>query len=125
MKPEKQQLIDDLLADESRREATLLASARILHRRRQWRVGRRIFALAVVTTVGVLLVGEQTNRPGIPSPGFVAAKPAAPAPVHFLTDAELLALFPNTPVGLAKIGNGKEILIFPRPGDEARFITRL
>jgi hypothetical protein len=125
MKPEKQQLIDDLLAGESRREATLLASSRILHRRRQWRAGRRIVALAGVVVVGVILVGEQRNRLGIPAAGSLAAKPAAPASVHFLTDAELLALFPDTPVGLAKIGNGKEILIFPRPGDEARFITRL
>ncbi len=69
---------------------------------------------------------------------FVGPKPAgsatsSPTPplassgsqVGSLTDDELLALFPNTPVGLATLSNGKKRLIFPRPGDEARFITRL
>jgi hypothetical protein len=44
--------------------------------------------------------------------------------VQEISDDELLALFPGTPVGLAKV-NGKQRLIFPRPGDEARFIERL
>jgi hypothetical protein len=35
-----------------------------------------------------------------------------------------VALFPNTPVALAEIG-GREKLIFPRPGDEARYIARI
>jgi hypothetical protein len=34
-------------------------------------------------------------------------------------------LFPNTPVGLASLPDGKKRLIFPRPGDEQRFITKL
>jgi hypothetical protein len=43
--------------------------------------------------------------------------------VRFLSDDELFDLFPGTPVGLAKFG-AKKILIFPRPGDEARFVSR-
>jgi len=35
-----------------------------------------------------------------------------------------LALFPGAPVGLAKV-NGKQRLIFPRQGDEARFVVPL
>jgi hypothetical protein len=42
-----------------------------------------------------------------------------------LTDDELLALFPNTPVGLATLADGKKRLIFPRSGDEQKFVTRL
>ena len=42
-----------------------------------------------------------------------------------LTDNELLSLFPNTPVGLVTLLNGKKLLIFPRPEDERRFYTRI
>jgi hypothetical protein len=50
---------------------------------------------------------------------------ASPSPeVRFLSDDELLDLFPGTPVGLATVG-GKKWLIFPRSGDEARFVSRL
>jgi hypothetical protein len=41
-----------------------------------------------------------------------------------LTDAELLAMFPQIPVGLVTLENGKKRLIFPRPGDEQRFMAR-
>ena len=49
MKPEKQQLIQDLLGDESRRDATLLAGGRILRRRRHWRAATRGLILAYGT----------------------------------------------------------------------------
>jgi hypothetical protein len=48
-----------------------------------------------------------------------------PLQAQSLTDDQLLGFFPNTPVGLATLPDGKKLLIFPRPGDEARFITRL
>ena len=41
------------------------------------------------------------------------------------TNDQLLALFPDTPVGLAKLPNGKKLLIFPRAGDEQKFVTHL
>jgi len=44
--------------------------------------------------------------------------------VRSLTDEELLALFPDTPVALATMKNGTKRLIFPRPGDEQRFIAQ-
>jgi hypothetical protein len=37
----------------------------------------------------------------------------------------LLALFPDTPVGLITLENGKKRLIFPRPGDQERFVKHL
>jgi hypothetical protein len=52
-------------------------------------------------------------------------KPVASIQPRSLTDDELLALFPNTPVGLATLPDGKKLLIFPRPGDEKRFVIRL
>jgi len=127
MKPEKQQLIHDLLDDESRREATLLAGAAILRRRRQWRVAWRALALApaIMAAAAAFWLGQK--NPSRPSAQI--SKPAvnssAPARTQSLTDDQLLGLFPNTPVGLATLPDGKKLLIFPRPGDEARFVTRL
>jgi hypothetical protein len=43
--------------------------------------------------------------------------------VNYLSDDQLLALFPNIPVGVATVG-GKKVLIFPRPGDNERFVGR-
>jgi len=55
-----------------------------------------------------------------------ASAPAAkPAPAHqALTDEELLALFPDTPVALATLSDGTKRLIFPRAGDDQKFVTR-
>jgi hypothetical protein len=125
MKPEKQQLIQDLLGDESRRNATLLAGGRILRRRRHWRAATRGLALALVATTAVLsLKQNKSHQPSVQT-SLSATKPTASAQPHSLTDDELLALFPNTPVGLATLPDGKKLLIFPRPGDEKRFVTRL
>jgi hypothetical protein len=125
MKPEKQRLIHDLLGGDGRRDATLLAGAQVLRRRRNRRTAARGLALAlalVVSGVGLerMNLPRQSDRSVVPA--SVASEPAQP---HALTDDELLALFPNTPVGLATLSDGKKRLIFPRPGDEQRFITRL
>jgi hypothetical protein len=124
MKPEKEQLIDDLLVAENRRVATLLAGAQILRRRRHWRAARRTFALLILATVAALWFKpkNQLQKP-IQAP-MVETKPA-PVQAKVLTDDQLLALFPNTPVGLATLPNGKKLLIFPRPGDEAKFVIHL
>jgi hypothetical protein len=125
MKPEKQQLIQDLLGDESRRETTLLAGSRILRRRRHWRAAARGLALALVVTATVLSLEQKKSHPPSVQALLPLAKPVASTQPHSLTDDELLALFPNTPVGLATLPDGKKLLIFPRPGDEKRFVTRL
>ena len=125
MKPEKQQLIHELLDGENRREATLHAGGNILRRRRQWRVARRTFALILLATATVLLVEEKRQRPALVQISPPRMKPTTPLQAQSLTDAELLSLFPNTPVGLAKLPNGKKLLIFPRASDEAKFITHL
>ena len=125
MKPEKQQLIQDLLDDESRRDATLLAGGRILRRRRHWRAATRGLVLALVVTAMVLSLEQKQSRPSSVQTSSSPAKPVASTQPRSLTDAELLALFPNTPVGLATLPDGKKLLLFPRPGDEKRFVTRL
>jgi hypothetical protein len=125
MKPEKQQLLDELIDDESRRSGTLLIASKILRRRRQWRVARQIVALVILLAATTWLL-EQKNQRQMPAHASPPeAKRPASQPVHSLTDAELLALFPDTPVALATLPNGKKLLIFPRPADAAKYITRL
>jgi len=127
MKPEKQQLIHDLLDNESRHEATLLAGAKILRHRRHWRAARQLLGLIALAGAAIWLV-EQTNHRQAPVHVQIAtpvAKSSEPLHAQSLTDDQLLGLFPNTPVGLATLPNGKKLLIFPRPGDEAKFVTHL
>ena len=125
MKTEKQQLIDVLLDGASRRETILLAATKILRRRRQWCAACRAFALILLATVTVRLVAQNRRPPTLAQISRAATKPAAPFQAQSLPEEELLALFPNTPVGLATLPNGKKRLRFPRPGDAAKFITRL
>jgi len=129
MNPDKQHLLDDLLAGQAqaRREATLLAGAHRLRRRRQWRAAQRVFPVALVLlAAGLWLKTAPPPRPAPPAPvpANVAAAPA-PAEPPFLTDEQLLALFPNTPVALATLPNGRKKLIFPHPGDEQKYVTHL
>ena len=124
MKPEKQNLIRDLLEENSTRESTLLAGAQILRRRRHWRAARQVSAVLALVAVTAGLVLRKETRP---SSQLAVVAPKAPpvSQVHEMTDDELLALFPNTPVALASLPDGKKRLLFPRPGDEQKFIKRL
>src|SRR5690349_1429515 len=99
MKPERRHLIHDVFDEEpdARRLATLLAGGRIL-RRKRWRRAA-LKSLAVVAVLGVAAFSIQ--RMLAPRRGVLTVVPAASEQVRSLTDAELLALFPKTPVGLA------------------------
>ena len=125
MKPEKQDLIRDLLENHSARDATLLAGAQILRRRRHWRTARQgTVVLALVTVASVLALRKES--PEAPRLAAAAVNATPVAQVHEMTDDELLSLFPtNTPVALAPLSDGKKRLIFLRPGDEQRYIKRL
>lgn len=126
MKPEKQNLIHDLLDDDSGREAILSAGSGILRRRRQWRVARQvIIVLALIAAVTVFYLRRETPRAPVSIASQTVLKPASSPQVHAMTDDELLGLFTNTPVGLFPVAHGKKRLIFPRPGDEQKFITKL
>ena len=123
MKPEKQQLIQHLLADaeDLRRQATLSSCGPIL-RRRRWQRRRR--SLTMITLLALAALSLPRWVPPR-KPILTAVAPAQGAGLRSLTDAELLALFPATPVGLVTLENGRKRLIFPRPGDEARFVRHL
>jgi hypothetical protein len=124
MKPEKQNLIRDLLDENPHREATLLAGARILRHRRQWRAVRQTgLALGLIVAAAALALRKES-----PAPARVASVAPSTAPVsqvHEMNDEELLSLFPNTPVALASLPDGTKRLLFPRHGDEQKFIKRL
>lgn len=130
MNPEKRQLIGDLFeadAQTTGRAATLQAGGQILRRRRRWRRVRHGLALCTVLFVATLGVLRFVVLKPVTS--TTSSPPAPPAASEFqvraITDDELLALFPDTPVGLATLSNGKKRLIFPRAGDEEKLITRL
>ena len=122
MKPEKRLLIHDLLITDdldARREATLLAGGRLLRRRRM----RRAAAQSLVVVAMIAIVTASLLRTNPPRPPTVAKTSAPSPPVRDLSDDELLALFPNTPVGLATV-DGRKVLVFPRPGDQERFVGK-
>jgi hypothetical protein len=126
MKPEKQNLIRDLLEENSHREETMLAGARILRRRRHWRaVGQSGVLAAVALAITVLWMRHETRRSAPTQVAKMVPNSVPETQVEALSDDQLLSLFPKTPVGLASLPNGKKLLIFPHPGDEQRFITKL
>ena len=123
MKPEKRILLDDVIGH-GRREAILLAGGKILRWRRVKRAAARSLAILAVAVLAAVAIHQKRPVPVVAQSD--AAKPGLqPIRVQYLTDDELLALFPNTPVGLIKTADGRTRLIFPRPGDEEKFITRL
>lgn len=130
MKPEKRRLLDEVLDEtggDKCRGATLLAANRILRHRRWKRRSAQSVAVMLTATLATLAVQHVTsprNRGAAPV-AQTTAPAATPGPIHRLSDNELLALFPDTPVGLVTLPDGRKRLIFPRPGDEQRFIVRL
>ncbi len=127
MRPEKRFLLDDVLnapAGQARREATLQAAEKIMRRRRAVRFAARSLAALAVAVLAALAVHQKSAAPQearAPAPGTAARQEHQ----QILTDDQLLALFPNVPVGLIKTPDGKKRLIFPRPGDEAKYIVHL
>lgn len=134
MKPEQRRLLQDALAEDAgggRREAILQAGGQILRRKRRVRfVARGLMGVAAVAGVafGVLRLPELMQPYGSATTNALAAAtptaPTTPTLSRSMSDEELLAMFPGTPVALAKVGD-RQYLLFPRPGDEARFIDRL
>jgi hypothetical protein len=128
MKAEKQNLVDDLLdpAQATRREDTFLAGARVLRRRRWRRRAWQSFPAIALLAAAVAYSFHGGYKSQISN--LRSQIPLPPAPVNTargLSDEELLSLFPDTPVGLATMADGKKRLVFPRPEDEAKFVSRL
>ncbi len=131
MKPEHHHLLHDLLDDNdalAQRGAVLDAGRRVMRHRRYLQYLRHTFVGAACVALMFLAVRTITvPRSPVPAAGakLAAVPPIPPVPrVQEITDDELLALFPGVPVGLVNV-DGKQRLIFPRPGDEARFIVHL
>jgi hypothetical protein len=122
MKLEKQRLIHELLDDETRRSRPLLAGVRALRRRRFWRSARRNAAWALVLAAAGLWLEQSRPRHPQQQASAPRATPSAQARPQSLTDDQLLALFPGTPVALATLSDGSKRLIFPRPEDEQRLV---
>lgn len=120
MKPsEKEKLLRELLPDEDLagfREASLergLASMRRHRRQHVWLRAGGLATLAGLLLLGLLLKEHQparnnTNTVAVSSP---AASVSSPEPVKFISDDELLAMFPKGSVAL--IGKpGRQRLVF-------------
>jgi len=106
----------------ARREATLRAGQRTMRFRRFRRNIVRTSAVGVMLAglgFGLFHLGENKSIPIVSAP----SAPAPPQATRYLTDDQLLALFPDTPVGLAKVGN-RDVLVFPRAEDEQKFVGR-
>jgi hypothetical protein len=130
MNSDKERLIHDLMKDsgsETRRAETLRAGGQVMRRRRHVRHAR--WTLGVLSIAALVTLWIQ--RPTAPKLTVAthatmgSSSASATAQIHRLTDDELLAMFPDVPVGLATLPDGRKRLIFPRPGDEARFIRHL
>jgi hypothetical protein len=120
VKTKKRILLEDVLGD-ARRDATLLAGGRILRRRRWKRAATRFSAALAAVVLAAAAIHQKRLNPIV-----AQSVPASPTVrVESLTDDELLAFFPNTPVALISMADGTERLVFLHPGDEAKFITRL
>ena len=129
MKPEHDRLFREVFDETGHstgREETLKMGGRILRRRRVLRRTRQVLALFVILILpgaAVWRAAIQQNQRQVLTRSLPAAA-ARKEKIQILSDDQLLALFPNTPVALASVG-GKKRLLFPRPGDEARYITRV
>jgi len=124
MTPEHHHLLRDLLhedTDQRRRAVVLEEGGGILRRKRLLRFTARS-GMIVAIIVLVMAVWRLQNAPP-PVHLMARTQTATDARVTYLTDDELLSLFPGTPVALATI-HGQKRLFFPRSGDEARFISR-
>lgn len=128
MKREREQLLEELWEQdaEARRTTILHAGAQALRRRRWIRRAQQCCACLLVLLAASFAVREFNNTAETPVVSHAPTVPAAaPTPAHSLTDEELLALFPDTPVGLATLSDGKKRLLFLRPEDEEKFVGRL
>ena len=122
---EKDKLLGEILAGEEvskLRESCLEQGLEVLRRRRRLRLFARVGTMAVMPLALVLaLCLKEFNRPvshrrPLAAPQF-ASKPA-PGPVaavKFVTDEELLALFPNRAVALVGKPGHQQLVLFGGP----------
>jgi hypothetical protein len=129
-RPSNDRLLRALLAVDGAsdlRRASLERGLAGLRRRRQQRHFRRVIlcvGLPVALAVGLLLQHAFTSAPPprlamAPTiPAVPAERVAAPS-VKIITEAELLALFPDRPVALIGKPGAQRLLVFDQPGSAA------
>lgn len=120
MNPEKRDLINDLLGNsdaQMRRAATLSAGGKLMGRKRWRRAAIRTGGAALIFVIAAVCICVQIFPQHQRRVKSRATNPA----VTYLTDEQLLALFPNTPVGLATVDHRK-VLIFPQASDRKRYV---
>ena len=125
MRPEKEKLLGDLWEGrDARRDATLSGARRIL-RRRRW-VRRANSAGLVLVTLLLICAGFYFGHPSRNRnlEDFQTSVRAKEPACEMLTDEQLLALFPGTPMGVIKAKDGRSRLVFFRSQDEARYVTK-
>lgn len=97
-------------------------------RQRQRRLMRRSGAVAIMA-VGMAIAGAVLwhGRRQAPLPPQIASQeltpPVTPAAPQYLTDQELLALFPRGSCFLAEV-DGKKQLVFFDPKDESTYLSK-
>ena len=121
---EEDPLLEAVLRDDGWQAANAAAKALALaafqtrHRlRRMTRWGAGLAALAVMAAAAFWIAGQ----PG-QAPQRLALKTPEPRPVKYLTDAELLALFPPGSCFLAEV-DGRKKLIFFDPNVEREYVS--
>ncbi len=125
MKAEKQKLLDDLWGTApSRREATLRAGSAVLRRRRHIRLALRSSAIISVLLVLAGVYYRSLMHPARIANQIAAAKSSEHPQIGTLNNDQLLAVFADAPVGIVKLKDGRQRLVFFRPEDEARYVTR-
>ena len=125
-------LLDRVLDDEGWQQAcaalktAAVGTFRARQRQRRWM--RRAGAVAIVA-VGMAIDAavHWHGRRQAPLPPQIASKepapPVASAAPRYLTDQELLALFPRGSCFLAEVG-GKKQLVFFNPEDERTYLAK-
>ncbi len=123
-------LLDAVLRDEAWQgtKATLKAGALAAFRRRQRLRRLTRTAAAALILCALLAVALWWPRPPAATPSPVVARrdpaPQTAGPVRYLTDEELLALFPKGSCVLAEIDGRKE-LVFLDPKLERLYLSRV
>jgi RNA polymerase sigma factor (sigma-70 family) len=117
---DKDKLLADILSDEDvaeLRHASLSHGLRAMRRQRRRRVAWRAGVTVIATgLIGLAMLWTQRSSPierqmANAPPGEVRSWPESSGRVEFISDEELLALFPNRPVAL--IGKpGRQRLVF-------------
>jgi hypothetical protein len=117
-------LLEAVLGDDGWQAANAAAKARALaafqsrqRLRRMTRWGAGLAALAVMAAAAFWIAGP----PG-QAPQRLALKVPEPRPVKYLTDAELIALFPPGSCFLAEV-DGRKKLIFFDPKVEREYVS--